>query len=142
MRTVGHGFMPPVIHAGGLRFHGSAPTLCLLQELGHIEARAVDQLEVFEEAVRFGRQEGFVIAPESAHALRVAVIEALAARETGERRTILFSLSGHGNFDLSAYEAYLAGKLDDCTLPEAELARALEDLPKVAAPVTSQTAPV
>jgi tryptophan synthase beta chain len=140
MRTAGHGFVPPTIHAGGLRFHGSAPTLCLLQELGLIEARAVNQLEVFEEAVRFARHEGFLIAPESAHALRVAVIEALAAREAGEPRTILFNLSGHGHFDLSAYDAYLAGQLADCAVPEAELARALEGLPEVALPAP-QAAP-
>jgi tryptophan synthase beta chain len=140
MRTVGHGFIPPTIHAAGLRFHGGAPTLCLLQELGLIEARAFEQLEVFDEAVRFARHEGFLIAPEAAHALRGAVIEALAAREAGEARTILFSLSGHGHFDLSAYDAYLAGQLADCAFPEAELARALEELPQVPFP-TAKAAP-
>ncbi|RCG33324.1 TrpB-like pyridoxal phosphate-dependent enzyme [Sphaerisporangium album] len=130
MRTVGHGFMPAPIHAGGLRFHGDAPTMCALHDKGYIEARAYEQTEVFAEAVRFARHEGFVIAPESAHALRGAVQEALAAKETGEERTILFGLSGHGHFDLAAYDSYLAGKLEDYTIPQSQLEAALSELPK------------
>ena len=131
MRTVGHGFVPPPIHAGGLRFHGDAPTLCLLHDLGHVEARAFDQNEVFTEALRFARTEGFVMAPESSHALRGAVVEALAARERGEATIILFGLSGHGHFDLAAFDAFLAGKLEDLEVPAGQLAAALGELPKV-----------
>ncbi|WP_406315031.1 TrpB-like pyridoxal phosphate-dependent enzyme [Streptosporangium sp. NBC_01639] len=131
MRTVGHGFMPAPIHAGGLRFHGDAPTLCALHDEGYIEARAYDQNEVFAEAVRFARHEGFVMAPESSHALRGAVQEALAAKEAGEERTILFGLSGHGHFDLSAFDAYLAGQLEDYSIPQAQLDEALSELPKI-----------
>ncbi|GGK70295.1 tryptophan synthase beta chain [Sphaerisporangium melleum] len=129
MRTVGHNFIPAPIHAGGLRFHGDAPTLCALHDKGHVEARAYQQNEVFAEAVRFARHEGFVIAPESAHALRGAVQEALAAKEAGEERTILFGLSGHGNFDLAAFDAYLAGRLEDLPLPQEQLDEALSELP-------------
>ncbi|MEV4093079.1 TrpB-like pyridoxal phosphate-dependent enzyme [Streptosporangium saharense] len=132
MRTVGHGFMPAPIHAGGLRFHGDAPTLCALHEQGYIEARAYEQGEVFAEAVRFARSEGFVMAPESSHALRGAVQEALAAKEEGRERTILFGLSGHGHFDLGAFDAYLAGQLEDYTIPQAQLDEALSQLPKIA----------
>ncbi|MBB4918283.1 TrpB-like pyridoxal phosphate-dependent enzyme [Streptosporangium saharense] len=132
MRTVGHGFMPAPIHAGGLRFHGDAPTLCALHEQGYIEARAYEQGEVFAEAVRFARSEGFVMAPESSHALRGAVQEALAAKEEGRERTILFGLSGHGHFDLGAFDAYLAGELEDYTIPQAQLDEALSQLPKIA----------
>ena len=131
MRTVGHGFVPAPIHAGGLRFHGDAPTLCLLHDMGHVEARAFDQNEVFTEAVRFARTEGFVMAPESSHALRGAVVEALAAREADEARTILFGLSGHGIFDLAAFDAFLAGQLEDFELSAGQLAAALGELPKV-----------
>ncbi|MEV8633170.1 TrpB-like pyridoxal phosphate-dependent enzyme [Streptosporangium sp. NPDC051023] len=132
MRTVGHGFMPAPIHAGGLRFHGDAPTLCALHEQGYIEARAYDQSEVFAEAVRFARHEGFVMAPESSHALRGAVQEALVAKEEGRERTILFGLSGHGHFDLGAFDAYLAGQLEDYSIPQAQLDEALSQLPKIA----------
>ncbi|MEU1731210.1 TrpB-like pyridoxal phosphate-dependent enzyme [Streptosporangium sp. NPDC020145] len=132
MRTVGHDFMPAPIHAGGLRFHGDAPTLCALHEQGYIEARAYEQNEVFAEAVRFARSEGFIMAPESSHALRGAVQEALAAKEEGSERTILFGLSGHGHFDLGAFDAYLAGQLEDYAIPQAQLDEALSRLPKIA----------
>lgn len=132
MRTVGHGFMPAPIHAGGLRFHGDAPTLCALHDQGYIEARAYDQNEVFAEAVRFARHEGFIMAPESSHALRGAVQEALAAKEAGQERTILFGLSGHGHFDLGSFDAYLAGRLEDYSIPQAQLDEALSELPKIA----------
>jgi tryptophan synthase beta chain len=131
MRTVGHGFVPDPIHAGGLRFHGDAPSLCLLHERGLIEARAFQQNEVLREAVRFARCEGFLPAPESAHAAKAAVDEALRAREAGERRTILFGLSGHGHFDLAAYDAHLAGRLEDRELPQERIDAALAALPEV-----------
>lgn len=131
MHTVGHGFVPAAIHAGGLRFHGDAPTLCALHDQGHVEACAFDQNEVFAEAVRFARSEGFVMAPESSHALRGAVIEALAARAAGECRTILFGLSGHGHFDLSAFDAFLANKLEDYPTAQDDLDEALAELPQL-----------
>ena len=114
MHTLGHDFIPPSIHAGGLRYHGMAPQLCALYDAGLIEAIAVPQLATFEAALLFARTEGLVPAPESAHAIRGAIMEALDAKEKGEERVILFNLSGHGNFDLSSYEAYMDGRLDDC----------------------------
>jgi tryptophan synthase beta chain len=113
MYTLGHDFVPPGIHAGGLRYHGASPLISHLAALGQIEARAYSQNPVFEAAVQFARSEGILPAPESSHAIRAAVDEALAAREEGRARTILFWLSGHGHFDLAAYENYLGGKLVD-----------------------------
>jgi tryptophan synthase beta chain len=113
MHTLGHDFVPPPIHAGGLRYHGMAPLVSKLVDDGIVEARAVGQTATFEAGVQFARAEGIVPAPESNHAIRVAIDEALAARESGERRVILFNLSGHGHFDLAAYESYLAGRLED-----------------------------
>lgn len=111
MHTLGHKFMPAPVHAGGLRYHGSAPLVSHLLAAGVIEAEAYDQHEVFESAMTFARTEGTVPAPESAHAIHCAVRHALAAREAGERRTILFNLSGHGHFDMAAYESFLGGKI-------------------------------
>ncbi len=113
MYTLGHEFVPPGIHAGGLRYHGASPLISHLVALGQIEARAYSQNPVFEAAVQFSRTEGILPAPESAHAIRAAVDEAIAAREEGRPRTILFCLSGHGHFDLAAYESYLGGQLAD-----------------------------
>ena len=113
MHTLGHDFVPPPIHAGGLRYHGMAPLVSKLVDDGLVEARAVAQVETFEAGVRFARAEGIVPAPESNHAVRVAIDEALAAREEGRQRTILFNLSGHGHFDLSAYDSFLTGRLED-----------------------------
>ena len=113
MYTLGHDFMPPKIHAGGLRYHGMAPLVSHLYNLGLIEAVAYPQTKVFEAAVTFARTEGIIPAPESAHAVRAAVDEAIAARESGEKKVILFNLSGHGMLDLTAYEAYLSGSLQD-----------------------------
>ncbi|MGH3914861.1 MAG: TrpB-like pyridoxal phosphate-dependent enzyme [Pseudonocardiaceae bacterium] len=131
MRTVGHGFIPPPIHAGGLRFHGDAPALCLLHDEGYVQVHAYNQKEVFTEAIRFARQEGFIMAPESSHALRGAVQEALAAREAGEQRTILFGFSGHGHFDLGAFDAFLAGRLEDYSTSQVYLDEALAQLPRI-----------
>lgn len=133
MHTLGHTFMPAGIHAGGLRYHGSAPLVSLLLEEGLIDAVAINQLAAFESAVQFSRTEGIVPAPESAHAIRAAVNEALVAREKGEDRTILFGLSGHGNFDLAAYQRYLAGDLVDYEHPQATIDEALTHLPVIAA---------
>ncbi len=131
MHTLGHTFMPAPIHAGGLRYHGMAPTVSALYDAGYIEAVAVKQLATFEAALQFARAEGIIPAPESAHAIRAAIDEALDAKEKGEMRVILFNLSGHGNFDMSAYQAYLDGKLEDFTYPEEEVKKAMEHLPKV-----------
>jgi tryptophan synthase beta chain len=113
MHTLGHEFVPPPIHAGGLRYHGMAPLVSKLVDDGLVEARAVAQVSTFDAGVRFARAEGIVPAPESNHAIRVAIDEALACRESREKRVILFNLSGHGHFDLAAYEAFLAEKLED-----------------------------
>ena len=113
MHTLGHDFVPPAIHAGGLRYHGMAPSMCALFDAGHIEAIAVKQKATFEAAIQFAKAEGIVPAPESAHAIRAAIDEALDAKKKGEKRVILFNLSGHGNFDMAAYESYLSGKLED-----------------------------
>src|SRR3954452_15735808 len=133
MYTLGHGFVPPPVHAGGLRYHGDAPMVCSLVRSGRVEARAYKQNETFEAAVRFARSEGIIPAPEPAHAIRAVIEEADAAREAGEERTILFGLCGHGNFDLAAYDAYLAGELQDPEFSEAELEAALAALPEAPA---------
>ena len=119
------------IHAGGLRYHGMAPLVSLLKENGHIEARSVHQLASFEAGVTFARAEGILPAPEPTHAIRVAIDEAIAAREAGEQRVILFNLCGHGHFDLSAYERYLAGTLEDYEYPSERVEAALAGLPQV-----------
>jgi tryptophan synthase beta chain len=111
MHTLGNDFRPAPIHAGGLRYHGMAPLVSHLYDLGFLEARAYEQGACFEAAVRFARTEGIIAAPESSHAIRAAIDEALAAREAGEERVILFNLSGHGHFDMAAYDDYLSGKL-------------------------------
>ncbi|MDX6667044.1 MAG: tryptophan synthase beta chain, partial [Solirubrobacteraceae bacterium] len=134
MYTLGHDFVPPPVHAGGLRYHGDAPLLCGLVKAGAIEARAYKQNETFEAALRFARAEGIIPAPEPAHAIRAVIEEADAAREAGEQRVILFGLCGHGHFDLSAYEAYLSGELEDPEFSEADMEAALERLPEVPAP--------
>ncbi|WP_456401070.1 TrpB-like pyridoxal phosphate-dependent enzyme [Persephonella sp.] len=113
MHTLGHDFIPPSIHAGGLRYHGMAPIVSKLYEEGLIEATAVPQTAIFKAAVDFARTEGIVPAPESAHAVKVAIDEALRCKETGEEKVILFNLSGHGLLDLSAYQQFLEGKLTD-----------------------------
>lgn len=133
MHTLGHTFMPAGFHAGGLRYHGAGPLVSLLLDEGLIEAVAVNQLAAFESAVLFSRSEGIVPAPESAHAIRAAIDEALDAREKGEDRTILFGLSGHGNFDMAAYQRYLQGDLVDYAHPQAEIDEALTHLPLIAA---------
>ena len=113
MHTLGHDFIPPTIHAGGLRYHGMAPMVSHANDLGLIEAVAYPQTKVFEAAVLFARTEGIIPAPESSHAVRAAVDEAIAARQDGKKRVIVFNLSGHGMLDLSSYDAYLAGSLKD-----------------------------
>ena len=134
MHTLGHSFVPPSIHAGGLRYHGMAPSLCALYDAGLIEAIAVKQKPTFEAAIQFARTEGIIPAPESAHAIRAAIDEALDAKKKGEKRVIVFNLSGHGHFDLGAYESFLNGKLDDYEYPAEAVQAAMADLPKVSIP--------
>lgn len=134
MYTLGHDFVPPPIHAGGLRYHGMAPSLCALYDAGYVEATSVPQLATFEAAVQFSRAEGIVPAPETAHAIRAAIDEALDAKQKDEKRVILFNLSGHGNFDMAAYQAYLAGQLQDYAYPEEAIQAAMQNLPNVSMP--------
>ncbi len=131
MYTLGHGFIPPLVHAGGLRYHGMAPIISHLQNLGFIEARAVHQLETFQAGVDFARSEGIISAPESNHALRVAIDEAIKCRETGEAKTILVTLSGHGHVDMAAYQSFFEGRLENYEYPKEEIEKALRDLPKI-----------
>lgn len=133
MHTLGHTFIPPGIHAGGLRYHGMSPSVSALVNHGDIEARAVKQLATFDAAVQFSKAEGIIPAPESAHAIRVAIDEALKCRQTGEKKVIAFNLSGHGHFDMMAYEAYHQGKLEDYEYPDALVKEAMTHLPKVPA---------
>jgi tryptophan synthase beta chain len=131
MHTLGSDFMPEPIHAGGLRYHGMSPLVSLLKEQGVIDAVSVHQRACFEVGVQFARAEGILPAPESTHAIKVVVDEALAAKEAGEARVILFNLSGHGHFDLSSYERYLQGALEDYEYPAEKVAESLANLPKV-----------
>jgi tryptophan synthase beta chain len=131
MHTLGHDFMPPGIHAGGLRYHGMAPLMSQLHQEGVIEARAYHQTAVFEAATLFTRSEGIIPAPEAAHAVRATIDEALQAKEAGEERVILFNLSGHGYFDMLAYENYFAGNLQDYEYPADAVAAAQQRLPQV-----------
>jgi tryptophan synthase beta chain len=131
MHTLGSDFIPEPIHAGGLRYHGMAPLVSLLKEHGYIEARSVHQRASFEIGVTFARAEGILPAPEATHAIRVAVDEALDAREAGEARVILFNLSGHGHFDLSSYERHLSGLLEDYEYPREKVEAALAGLPTI-----------
>jgi tryptophan synthase beta chain len=133
MYTLGHDFVPAPVHAGGLRYHGDAPSLCALVKEGLVEATAVQQSAAFEAAVKFARAEGIVPGPEPAHAIRAAIEEAEAAREAGEERVILLGLSGHGHFDMAAYAAYHAGELQDLELSESEIESALGRLPEAPA---------
>ncbi|HAP66369.1 MAG TPA: TrpB-like pyridoxal phosphate-dependent enzyme [Nitrospinae bacterium] len=131
MYTLGHDFVPPGIHAGGLRYHGDSPLVSQLLHEGVIEAVAYKQNPVFGAAVLFSKSEGIIPAPESAHAIKAAVDEAIKCRESKEQKVIAFNLSGHGNFDMSAYDSYLSEKLEDFEMPEEEIKRALARLPKV-----------
>lgn len=133
MHTLGHDFVPPPIHAGGLRYHGMAPLVSKLVDDGLVEARAVHQRATFEAGIRFARAEGIIPAPESNHAIRVAIDEALSAKASGERRVILFNLSGHGHFDLAAYESYLAGRLEDFQYEPTKQSADSKELAEVAA---------
>ena len=131
--TLGHDFMPPSIHAGGLRYHGASSLVSQLYHEGLIEARAVPQLATFEAGVTFARAEGIIPAPESCHAIRAALDEALACKESGESKALFFNLSGHGHFDMASYDKYFAGALEDYDYPEDAIRAALARLPRVGA---------
>jgi len=132
MYTLGHDFMPPGIHAGGLRYHGASPLVSQLVNAGVVEARAAAQRSCFEAAVQFSCTEGIIPAPESSHAIRGAIDEALQAKEEGKEKTILFCLSGHGQVDMTAYDAYFGGQLEDYAYPDEAIRESLTHLPKVA----------
>ena len=131
MFTLGHNFIPAPIHAGGLRYHGMAPIVCHLHVLGLIEAVAYPQNPCFEAAISFARTEGHIPAPETAHAIKAAMDEAIRCRETGEAKIIVFNNSGHGHFDLGSYQKYLAGQLEDYELPEEKIKESLASLPNM-----------
>ncbi|MBZ0132073.1 MAG: TrpB-like pyridoxal phosphate-dependent enzyme [Rhodocyclaceae bacterium] len=133
MYTLGHDFMPPSIHAGGLRYHGDSPLVCQLYNEGLIEAVAVPQIATFEAGVQFARAEGIIPAPESNHAIRACIDEALRCKQSGEAKTLFFNLSGHGHFDMASYDKYFAGELVDYDYPEEAVKEALKRLPKIAA---------
>ena len=126
MYTLGHTFVPPAIHAGGLRYHGAAPLISALVNQEIVQAVAYSQNEVFDAAVKFARSEGIVPAPESAHAIRAAIDEALRAKSEGKEEVVVFNLSGHGYFDMSAYDAYMQGRLEDAMIEEEDLQKNLE----------------
>jgi tryptophan synthase beta chain len=132
MHTLGHDFIPEPIHAGGLRYHGMAPLVSHLKELGLVEAIAIGQVECFERAVQFTRTEGIIPAPEPSHAIAAAVREALKCKETGESKVILTALCGHGHFDMGAYRDFLDGKLVDYDYPEEKVRAAMEKIPALA----------
>ena len=131
MYTLGHTFIPPPVHAGGLRYHGMAPIISHLCNLGIIEAQAVHQTDAFQSGIVFARSEGIIPAPEPCHAIKVVIDEARKCKEEGKSKTILLALSGHGHFDLSSYDAYLSGKLEDYEYPEAKVKEALANIPKI-----------
>jgi len=133
MYTLGHTFVPPPVHAGGLRYHGMAPIICHLYKLGLVEARAEHQKAVFEAGVQFARTEGIITGPEPCHNLKTAIDEAIKCREAGQSKTILIAHSGHGHFDLAAYDEYLSGRMQDYAYPEEKVKEALKHLPKVSA---------
>ena len=131
MFTLGHSFIPSPIHAGGLRYHGMSPLVSHIHKLGLIEARAVNQKSTFESAITFARTEGIIPAPEPAHAIKILIDEALKCKESGEKKTIVMNLSGHGHFDLSAYEQFLSGKMEADAYSEEAVKKALRQLPQV-----------
>ena len=131
MFTLGHDFVPPSMHAGGLRYHGDSPIVSRLVHDGVMRAVAYHQSEVFDAAQTFARSEGIIVAPETAHAVKAAIDEALKCKKTGEEKSILFNCSGHGNFDMTAYDAYYAGSLVDYEYPDELIKEAIARIPKI-----------
>ena len=129
MHTLGHSFIPDPIHAGGLRYHGMAPLVSHLYEIGLVEAEAINQTECFTAALQFARSEGIVPAPEPAHAIAATIREALRCKESGEEKTILTALCGHGHLDLAAYENFLSGEMIDYELSDEAVAAAMAEVP-------------
>jgi tryptophan synthase beta chain len=134
MYTLGHTFVPAPVHAGGLRYHGDAPSLSLLVRAGHMEARAYTQNPVFEAAIQFAKTQGIVPGPEPAHAIRAVIEEALEAKESGKDKVILFNLSGHGHFDMQAYDDYLNGRLPEVEFKQEDVEAAMTHVPQVPIP--------
>jgi tryptophan synthase beta chain len=134
MYTIGHTFVPAPVHAGGLRYHGDAPSLSMLVKHGHMEARAYTQNPVFEAAIQFARAQGIVPGPEPAHAIRAVIDEAVEARESGQEKVILFNLSGHGHFDMQAYDDYLAGRLPEVEFRQEDVDEAMKHVPPLPVP--------
>jgi tryptophan synthase beta chain len=134
MYTLGHEFVPAPVHAGGLRYHGDSPSLSLLVREGHMEARAYTQNAIFEAARQFAWSQGIIPAPEPAHAIRATIDEAVAAREAGEDKVILFNLCGHGHFDMQAYDDFLNGRLPEVEFRQEDLDAGLAHVPEVAFP--------
>ena len=132
MHTLGHGFIPEAIHAGGLRYHGMAPLVSHIYELGLVEAISIPQTECFASALQFARSEGIVPAPEPTHALAAAIREALACKESGEEKVILTALCGHGHLDLASYDKYMNGEMHDLDLSDAQIAEAMRSVPVIA----------
>jgi tryptophan synthase beta chain len=131
MHTLGHSFIPEPIHAGGLRYHGMAPLVSHVYELGLVEAISIPQTECFDSALKFARTEGIVPAPEPTHALAAAIREAMACKESGEEKVILTALCGHGHLDLAAYDKFLAGGMVDLDLSDAVIAQAMQQVPDI-----------
>jgi tryptophan synthase beta chain len=131
MHTIGHTFVPAPIHAGGLRYHGMAPTLCLLKKEGKVKSKAYDQIETLEAAIQFARTEGIIPAPEPSHAIKAVIDEALRCKQTGKQETILFLLCGHGYFDMQAYGDYLGGKLVPYAYPQEKIMASMRELKKL-----------
>jgi predicted alternative tryptophan synthase beta-subunit len=132
MYTLGHDFIPAPLHAGGLRYHGMASIICEMWDQDLMEMNAIPQMETFQAAITFAKAEGIVPAPEAAHGIAGAIREALAAKEAGDERVILFNLCGHGHFDMTAYNAYLGGELSDYEYPQEQIDKSLQSLPQVA----------
>jgi tryptophan synthase beta chain len=131
MHTLGHDFVPPGIHAGGLRYHAMAPLISACVDQGLMDAVAYDQTDVFDAGVKFARAEGIIPAPESSHAIKAAMDKAIECREKGEEKVILFNLSGHGHFDMAAYDQYLSGNLVDFAYPEEKIKESMAKIPKM-----------
>jgi len=129
MYTLGHDFVPPPVHAGGLRYHGASPLISALVHGGLVEAQSVAQNETFAAGIQFARTEGIIPAPEPTHAIHVAIAEAEAAKQAGEQRVILFGLCGHGNFDMASYDAYLSGNLENLEFSQQDMDEAMSKLP-------------
>jgi tryptophan synthase beta chain len=134
MYTLGHTFVPAPVHAGGLRYHGDAPSLSMLVRHGHMEARAFTQNQVFEAGIQFAKAQGIVPGPEPNHAIRAAIDEAVEARDSGQEKVILFNLSGHGHFDMQAYDDYLHGRLPEVEFRQEDVDAGLAHVPDVPVP--------